>query len=71
MTTTIKKRVHYHTARGFSRNLPHNVTKQLRGIYQQSVKNIKKHPYTTSSGIFLSLGIASSIYFLIRYFKTK
>jgi len=64
MPAHIKKRMLHH-----SRHMPRKVAKQLEGIYSQTVKNIKKHPYTATSSVLVSVGLASACYFFIRYFK--
>lgn len=71
MSVTFKKNNQKHLFRKSFYKLPYRVTKQLEKIYFQSVKNIKKRPYKITTGLLLSAGLASSIYFLIRYYRTK
>lgn len=71
MTTLTKKRVPHHSTRKVTRHLPRHVSKQLEGIYYQSVKNIKKHPYKATSSVLASIGIGFALYLLVRYFQTK
>ena len=58
MATTTKKN-----------RLPHRISKQLERIYSQSQKRIKQHPYKTATALLLSLGVASSIYYLMNILK--
>jgi hypothetical protein len=70
MTTATRKKANHHRA-SYVKKLPRSVSKQLEKIYSQSQRKIKNHPYKTATGVLVSLGLASGVYYLVRYFVNK
>ena len=66
MTTITRKSNHIKRS---LKKMPHSVSKQLERIYSRSAKQIKRHPYQVTSGIFLSLGVAAGTYAIIQYLR--